>query len=210
MYFFRIRDSLKEDFPAVLKLIGEARFHNLITDYLLKFPPTHWSLRYAGQHLPKFLKSHPFIKKWPFLSDLARMEWGLITSFDASDAQVLTKAELSSVPPGRWGELRLKLVPSCRLSTFRWKVDLIREQILKRRLLGIPQSRATDLIVWRHDLKVFYRAVESLEHKLLKSILRKATLAELCEVVLKSEGNEEAVSRVTGYLDHWIKDGLLA
>src|SRR5689334_16140542 len=56
MYFYRIRDALKEDFPAVLKILGEMGFHNLITEYLLKYPSTHYSLRYVGRHLPRFLK----------------------------------------------------------------------------------------------------------------------------------------------------------
>ena len=58
MYFYRIRDSLKEDFVTLHAVIGEARFHNLITDYLLAYPPSHFSLRYAGQHVPAFLQTH--------------------------------------------------------------------------------------------------------------------------------------------------------
>src|ERR1041385_2998778 len=50
MYFFRLLDALKEDFPAVLRVIGETPFHNLVTDYLLVHFPTHPSLRYAGKH----------------------------------------------------------------------------------------------------------------------------------------------------------------
>ncbi|MGH7820183.1 MAG: HvfC/BufC family peptide modification chaperone, partial [Candidatus Binatia bacterium] len=31
MYFYRILDVLKEDFPALLAVIGDTRFHNLVT-----------------------------------------------------------------------------------------------------------------------------------------------------------------------------------
>ena len=34
MYFYRILDALKEDFPVLLQSIGEDQFHNLITEGL--------------------------------------------------------------------------------------------------------------------------------------------------------------------------------
>ncbi|HWJ41415.1 MAG TPA: putative DNA-binding domain-containing protein, partial [Candidatus Limnocylindrales bacterium] len=40
MYFYRILDSLKEDFPATLAVLGHDNFHNLITGYILEYPPT--------------------------------------------------------------------------------------------------------------------------------------------------------------------------
>src|SRR5207249_4628005 len=102
MYFYRIRDALKEDFAAVAAVIGDARFHNLITDYLLAHPPAHFSLRYAGQHLPAFLAQHSCAGHWPYLSDLALLEWSVLGAFDAPDAPVLDAAALQSVPVERW------------------------------------------------------------------------------------------------------------
>ena len=109
MYFYRIRDALKEDFPAVLKILGEIGFHNLITEYLVLYPSTHYSLRNAGQHLPRFLKKHRFSKKYPYLAELAQMEWALLTAFDASDSKVLTKNELKDVAPEEWSRLNFRL-----------------------------------------------------------------------------------------------------
>src|SRR5260221_3412655 len=45
MYFYRIRDPLRDSFPATAAVVGEAGFHNLITDYLLAYPSRHPSLR---------------------------------------------------------------------------------------------------------------------------------------------------------------------
>jgi hypothetical protein len=35
MYFYRLLDAIKEDFPATLKILGDFEFHNLITGYLI-------------------------------------------------------------------------------------------------------------------------------------------------------------------------------
>ena len=39
-YFFRLLDALKEDYPATLALLSGDEFHNLISGYLLAYPPT--------------------------------------------------------------------------------------------------------------------------------------------------------------------------
>ena len=39
-YFYRLLEVLKEDFPATLAVAGADRFHNLVTGYLIDYPPT--------------------------------------------------------------------------------------------------------------------------------------------------------------------------
>ena len=59
MYFYRILDALKEDFPATLAVLGDDNFHNLITGYLIEYPPTEPSISYCGNHLADYLRDHP-------------------------------------------------------------------------------------------------------------------------------------------------------
>ncbi len=58
MYFFRIRDVLAEQFPGVAAALDEDRFHNLVTDYLVKMPPANPSLKLVGARLPSYLAEH--------------------------------------------------------------------------------------------------------------------------------------------------------
>ena len=115
MYFFRLLDALKEDYPRLLAALGPARFHNLITDYLLACPSGHPSLRYLGRRLPAFLAEHPLERESPGLADLARLEWARADLFDDADAVVLTRAALAGLPQDAAGELMLTLVPAFRL-----------------------------------------------------------------------------------------------
>jgi hypothetical protein len=116
MYFYRLRDCLRQDFAAVAAIVGEVSFHNLITDYLLAHPPGHFSLRYAGRHLAAFLQTHELSQRRPYLGDLARLEYAIVDSFDAADAEPLTAEELRRVPAEDWPHLRLNPVPSLRCS----------------------------------------------------------------------------------------------
>ncbi|HEV2169709.1 MAG TPA: DNA-binding domain-containing protein, partial [Candidatus Binatus sp.] len=57
MYFYRLLDVLREDFPATAAVVGTDLFHNLVTGYLLEHPPTEPSIAYAGRYLAKHLRT---------------------------------------------------------------------------------------------------------------------------------------------------------
>lgn len=118
MYFYRLLDCLAEDFPKTLAAVGPAHFHNLVTDYLLRHPSRHPSLRYLGRSLPEFLATHPLLGSFPYLADLARLEWARADLFDAPDAATLSRDALTRLPQDRAGDARFALVPAFALLRF--------------------------------------------------------------------------------------------
>ena len=118
MYFYRLLDCLAEDFPKTLAAVGPVRFHNLVTDYLLRHPSEHPSLRYLGQRLPRFIATHPLLEAFPYLADLARLEWARADVFDAPDVQPLSRDVLARLPQDRAGDARFTLIPAFALLRF--------------------------------------------------------------------------------------------
>ncbi len=115
MYFYRLRDCLTADFPKVAARVGAARFHNLVTDYLLAHPSTHFSLRELGRALPGFFRTHPLQREFPVLSDLAQLEWARVEVFDDADAAPLTREELLEAGGSAPDSFGVALVSSIRL-----------------------------------------------------------------------------------------------
>jgi len=118
MYFFRLHDCLAEDFPKLRSAIGDAHFHRLMVDYLLRHPSEDPSLRFLGKRLPPFIAAHPLSEEFPWLSDLARLEWARADIFDAPDAKPLTREELSRLPEERAGEASFSLIPALAIASF--------------------------------------------------------------------------------------------
>ncbi len=203
MYFYRIRDSLKEDFPALFQLMGENHWHNLITLYLAKYPPTHFSLRYAGNKLAPFIKKTPFFKKWPYVSDLAALEWDLLNVFDAIEEVPITRVDLQSVPAESWPALRFKLIQACQIKTFKWPVGIIWKDVIKGKKSIKYKKTKTDLLIWRQNYQSYYRPIDSLEKKLLAGIKKNDSFETLC-----SKAKE--ASTMAGYLMTWVNEGLIA
>ena len=169
-YFERLLGVLETDYPALRATFGELPFRDLATSYLAVHPPTHFSLRYAGERLAEFLGGHaaadPFRQRFAFGADLARLEWAMVDAFDAADSQTASREQLTDVVPERWAELRFRLTPSLQLVGVRHAVQPLRRRFESGSLaegdLEIEAQAAT-LCVWRDQERVFHRQLEPAE-----------------------------------------------
>ena len=213
MYFFRLRDCLADDFPHLTALLGGARFHNLVTDYLLVHPPSHPSLRWLGARLPGFLAGHALAAEFPCAADLARLEWARLDVFDEDDAPVLTRATWMATEVERFESQPLVPVPAFRLLALEYGVAPLWRALEDRRAgaepggvhsaavteeggaachlevppaaVAMPGRRPSPIRVWRRDLAVYHRGIAPDEAACLGAMARGgATLPQLCETVL--------------------------
>jgi hypothetical protein len=122
MYFYRLLDCLGEDFSKVRAAVGPDRFENLIADYLERHPSENPSLRFLGRRLPEFIASHSISSDFPWLSDLARLEWARADIFDAVDVEPLSREGLARLPQDRAGEARFSLIPALAVVPFKYEV----------------------------------------------------------------------------------------
>ena len=198
MYFYRLRDSLAEDYPKIAARIGAAHFHNLVTDYLLAHPSRHFSLRELGRALPGFLRTHPLERSFPALADLARLEWARLDVFDDADAAPLTRQRLLLEGASAPETFALGLIPSARLlridacALAHWKGD------------AAEPGETTGVRVWRKGFGVHHRSTETDEEECLQRMASEgATLAQLGGMLGDAQ-------RFASLLELWARDGLLA
>ncbi len=210
MYFYRLRDALAEDFPKVVAALGGARFHNLITDYLIEHPSRTWSLRFAGEALPGFLARHAVAGEFPWLADLARLEWARIEVFDETDIEPIGRKRIASLDEAGIATLRLGLVPACRLLALDHTVAPVWlaieqggstpaggrnteaavageefETIAPARVT-LPSAQPCFLRAWRHGFTVYHRTMRADEHTCLVRLRdRGATLPEIGDQILE-------------------------
>jgi Putative DNA-binding domain len=211
MYFYRIRDSLREQFPALHAVLGATHFHNLLTDYLLAHPPAHFSLRYTGADLPAYLGGHALGDERPYLADLAALEWAILAAFDAPDGPVLTAPALTQVPPDRWPALRFDLVPALRRLELRWPVDEIWQHTQRGEALSAPPApQALHVRVWRQNLRVFHRRIDVGEAAALEALAGGATFAEVCTRIAEHYGEAGAPEAALALIHTWLQDEVLA
>jgi hypothetical protein len=192
MYFFRMRDVLAEDFDRTAAALGEARWHNLVTDYLLAHPPTKWSLRWAGEALPGFLRGHATVAERPWLADVAALEWARNEAFQAEDAESQNPESLAAVPPEAWPDLRFEALPGTALVESRWDLAGWWNGAAGE-LAEAPRAVAARqvLIVWRDaEDDVRHEALASNEVEAVRRLFSGAPFADVCEACSPEEAGE--------------------
>ncbi len=212
MYFFRLLGVLRDDYPNLVKLLGDDHFHNLVTDYLAACPSDSPSIRHAGGRLAGFLAGHDLARRLPAAADLARLEWARGLAFDAADAGELAAAALAAVPPQRWGALRLALSPSFRIASLDYPVHLLWQALERGDQPPVLEPAATDLLVWRRGFAVYHRPAAPDEAALLARLQAGARFGAICEELAarRPGGDDAAVRAAVALLTTWIDQGLLS
>ncbi len=205
-YFYRLLDVLKEDFPATLAVLGETDFHNLVTGYLIENPPTEPSIAFAGQHLPAFLRQHPFKDRRPFIGDLARLERTLIESFCAADHAPLDATSIRATAAEEWPSIRMQLHPASRLLELEYPVEVVLRSVERGEPWADPMQRPETILVWRRNAQVFYRTVEVTERAALTLAQEGASFATLCEVIAARCDEPDPAGVINRILSRWIAD----
>lgn len=208
-YFYRILDVCREDFPATVALLGDAHFHNLITGYLLDYPPTEPSIQYAGCQLAEFLRGHPLRANRPFIADLARLERALIESFHAVDATPLAAAALSALTPAEWPALELALHPAVHILDLEWHVEVVVRAVEEGRTPLAPTPGPLKLLVWRRNSRVHYRELEPGEAAALTLAKDGATFAAICTAVAEESRTADPSPLIARFLGQWLSAELL-
>ena len=217
MYFYRLRDCLSEDFPNLARRLGAARWNNLVTDYLLIHPPSHFSLRELGRALPDFVSGHALGSELSCLGDLARLEWARVDVFDESDVAPLTRENLLAAEFGDPEARSLGLVPASRLLGLDRSVLPCWKQLDELEEVPSEMDAAGDVgvvLVWRKGFAIWHRSVEPDEARCLDALADgTATLPRLGELLLdaRPEGSdpERCAERLAMLLQGWLAEELI-
>jgi hypothetical protein len=231
MYFFRILDALRADYPKLVAVLGDDVFHNLATDYLQAHPSRHPSLRFVGAALPGFLARHAFAEERPWVADLAALEWARADVFDRVDEAPLSREALATLAPEAFATLPLKTIAASALVPTMFAVE-DPWRALENGEEPTPPARADGthaIVVWRRGVVVQHRAVTGPERRVLDLVRAGTTFGALCAALvaapdggvtgaphggIEGEDTEEDAAASTAalaaqLLGQWLADELL-
>jgi hypothetical protein len=208
-YFYRLLDCLAEDFPATLAVVGADNFAAIVKEYLLEYPPTEPSIRYAGLYLADFLNVHPFAERWPFIAELARLERAVLDVFHAADAPALGVEALRAVPSEEWPALRLRAHPAVAIVHSEWRIANVLHTVEQGEGWSDPEHEEASVLVWRQNVLVHYRSLEPVERDALAAVSEGARFATICETVVDATEEPHHLALIGRLLARWLADGII-
>jgi hypothetical protein len=209
MYFYRLLEVLKEDYPATLAVLGATNFHNLITGYLIAHRPSEPSVLGAGKFLSEFLRLHPLRAEFPFVADLALLERTITEVFCAADATILEASELKAVPPQRWGVAKIRRIPASAILHVQWRAAQVLRAVEEKRDWRPPQPERNQILVWRRNSRVSYREIGPNEAAALAMLARTTKLAQVCEVLAGGLPDSQAPQAIRDTFARWLAEGII-
>ncbi|SOC00126.1 hypothetical protein SAMN05877809_102563 [Rhodobacter sp. JA431] len=168
--------ALAQRFAVIARLVGEAFFAAMAHEFIAKHPPQSPVLHEWGESFPAFLEHFPPLAAYPYMGDVARIEWARGQAFHAADALPISPAQLIGADPER---LQLALHPSVLVLHLATPAV----SIWQRNQPGgegepIGQSAEIALILRDRAFQVPVRAISAPEAALIAGLKRGETLAQ--------------------------------
>lgn len=213
-YALRLIECLQKDFPALATLIGDDAFAALARAYIAQYPSRHFSVRYVGAQLAEFIRARGDAQA-TLHAELAAFEWALMNAFDAPDTPIADVADMAAVAPTDWPALRFVCSPSLQRLDLRshapavWKAVDRGEDATSVAVPATPPTSPTPWIVWRQDLRVYFRSLTPAEAWALDAVCADADFAELCEGLCEWHAPDAVALQAAGLLKQWLTDGLI-
>ena len=119
--------ALRGAHPVVVRLVGDAYFHEAASRFARADPPHSGDLNRFGDGFAAFLERYPPTASMPWLADVARLDWACHEATMAGDGEPLDFDALARVPPEAQGDLRFAFRPSVSVVRSSWPILAIWE-----------------------------------------------------------------------------------
>ncbi len=227
-YWFRVLDSLYDDFPGLRAVLGEAAFMRLAEAYLVKHPSTSFSMRNLGHALEKFVRARPKFagRRLTLTLDIVRLEWAQIEAFDNEAMSALTSDDFLDTPLDR---LRVRLQPHVILLSAAYPVDLLilaakradaglrgeasnameeAPEHTPQAAIPLPKREPIFLAVHRHDNTVYFKRLEPEAFAIVCALRDGATVEAACARALRrADPAIDWASKVREWFSNWAQLG---
>lgn len=186
-------DCLRTAYPAVATALGKAYFDALAVEFIQASPPASPVLQEYSPEFPHFVEHFPPLAEWPWLGDVARIDWARREAYHAADAEVISAAHLQTLPVESLLRASLRLHPSLRTLTSPYPAwSLWHCQQSPDKSTTVHDWHAESLQVWRVDDDVHLRLLSVGEAELRRGLVNGWTLADALHGALTLEPEFDA------------------
>lgn len=214
-YAARVEEALRETCPAVFHLIGHDASHGLAARYAAARPSSSYNLDHAGRELPTFLERDPLTDRFPFLPDLAALEWAVVRAFHARGLPAADRSRFAALTAGDWSGAMLEFQPSLALRRSKWPIATLwaaRDTPIAE-IDIVVADRSENVLVRRSGHDVACDTIGEAEADVLEALLSGVSLGELAATLAEraatSRERDHDYSGLSRWLVGWMQAGLV-
>jgi len=209
-YWFRLLHTMQDIFPFLLRLFGYEAFNNEIAQpYLLKFPPSHWSLTELGKDLPNWVDKYYNKRDKQLVLEAALIDEAYDRLFYAGHLPKITKMQKDK-----------KLYLQTTIALFSQSSNLLslRNEFLKEDaehwqnncFPSVKWGEKKYFVLYRNNEKIIHNEIDKEQFLLLKAFEKGATLTDAISSTIDTFEAKDIEERMKKWFFDWVKKGFLS
>nr|AYM54120.1 hypothetical protein [Chondromyces catenulatus] len=210
-FWLRHIEALRDDFPGVSYVLGEAPMRAFCEAYLAAHPPSTPSLRDLSDAVPGFAARESAQvagdARRGLVVDMARYELALLDLFYGASAPPLDPGKLASLPEDAWERAQIKLNPLLKRLALDFPVHRLRKAIVANEAPPLPDAPAPARVaLYRRELVTHFEELSVEAFALLDALDAGEALVPACERLMASQSPEaqEVLGRDVGvWFQQW-------
>ncbi len=199
---------LSAAYPVIRQLVGEEFFSALARAFGMAHPSDSPDLNQFGAHFARFLAGFEHVAAYPYLPDMARLEWALHRAHYAPDAPALDGAALGALDPAAFEQAHFSLHPACTLIASDWAVVPLWFAHQDGSGVAFPAdlAQASCGVVARPALRAVLTELSAAAHGALSALAAGSPMGEALDTAFTIDDDFD----MTTSLQQWLALGLLA
>ncbi|WP_250656241.1 DNA-binding domain-containing protein [Alkalimarinus coralli] len=183
--------ALSDIYPTLNKLLGDNPFEGLCRRYIEETPSQSANIAEYGHRLAEFVASFKPLSEYPYMADVARLEWAWHQVFNESDSIPLDLERLGLMSPEQQMALKFHPPKASRLIHSHWPIHKIWQNNQPHQ--SDEQSDQTIelirsdffLLIWRREYEMRVDLLEEPQWHFLSSLNQTANFSAAIEVFLE-------------------------
>ncbi len=114
--------GLSTVYPVLCELVGEDFFTELAREYSCACLSHYGELTLSGHAMSDLLRAWPPCSPYPYLADIARLEWAIHRAYFSADARSLAPEDWLQYDPDVLRNSRFALHPSVQMVSSEWNI----------------------------------------------------------------------------------------
>jgi uncharacterized protein (UPF0276 family) len=195
--------ALSAAYPVLRELVGDDFFSAMSRAYGMANPSRDADLNQFGSTFAGFLGNFEPVAAFPYMPDMARLEWALHRAHFGADAPALDAAEVGALAPDQLEAARFTLHPACCLLKSEWAVVPLWQAHQAGSGVGFPARMDTPsrAVVARPHWKAELLPLSHAAHGALTMLAEAGTFGAALDAAFELDEDFDVAAHLRQWLD---------